>query len=80
MESVLLSVYDVLLVNVVVVATWAIKTEYDDEQLVRAKLGGGVALVVEDGYAAKDAGLDVWWSNKRVKPAKLKQLTLSFRT
>ena len=69
MESVLLSVYDVLLVNVVAVATWAIKTEHDDEQLVRAQLGGGVALVVEDGEVAKDADLDVWWSNKRVKPA-----------
>ncbi len=69
MESVLLSVYDVLLVNVVTVATWAIKTEHDDEQLVRAQLGGGVALVVEDGKVAKDADLDVWWSNKRVKPA-----------
>lgn len=47
MESVLLSVYDVLLVNLVVVATWAIKTEHgDDEQLIRAKLGWGVALVV----------------------------------
>jgi hypothetical protein len=68
-ESVLLSVYDVLLVNVVTVATWAIKTEHDDEQLVRAQLGGGVALVVEDGKVAKDADLDVWWSNKRVKPA-----------
>ena len=69
MESVLLSVYDVLLVNVVTVATWAIKTEHDDEQLVRAQVGGGVALVVEDGKVAKDADLDVWWSNKRVKPA-----------
>ena len=69
MESVLLSVYDVLLVNVVTVANWAIKTEHDDEQLVRAQLGGGVALVVEDGKVAKDADLDVWWSNKRVKPA-----------
>lgn len=69
MESILLLVYDVLLVVNVAVATWASKVELGDEQPVRQELGRSVTLVVDDGDATSHARLDVRGSNHRVKPA-----------